>query len=786
MAESELELPFTKFTRYPLLPLRDLVAFPRVIIPMLVGRDKSIQALEAAMRGDKMIVVATQRDPAVDDPEPKEIHHIGTLCTIFQHIKLPDGTVKVLFEGIGRVRISTFLPNPQYLEVLTERVASVDTDRAQAKSLAKSLIAQFENYVKLHRKIPPEVMVSLAQLEDPDEIADTIAAHIIPMKVQEKQKILETIPVPKRLDLLFAHIESEIGVLQMERKIKRRVHRQIEKSQREYYLNEQMKAIQKELGDIDDAGELDRFEKRIKKVKLPKEVKERANAEVKKLRNMSLMSAEATVSRNWLDTLLDLPWGKVDKPRVNLEDAQKILDEDHYGLEKVKERIIEHIAVQERTGQVKGPILCLVGPPGVGKTSLGQSIARAVGRKYVRASLGGVRDEAEIRGHRRTYIGSMPGRIIQSMKKAGVSNPLFLLDEIDKLGDDYRGDPAAALLEVLDPAQNSKFADHYLEVDYDLSRVMFIATANSTDLPQPLLDRMEVIRLSGYTEDEKSAIARGHLIPKEMAECGLKEGELTIDDAALTAIIRHYTYEAGVRNLEREIAKLARKTVRELTLKPDEKAVAITPANLAKYLGPEKSDLDKAKEKPRVGLVNGLSVTEMGGSLMGIEGAHMPGKGALKLTGRMGEVMKESAEIAKSYVRSICGELGIDGEIFDKTDIHIHAPEGAIKKDGPSAGTALTTLITSIYTDIPIRNDVAMTGEITLLGDVLPIGGLKEKLLGALAAGAKTVLIPQKNVKDLAEVPDNVKEKLTIVAVSHVSEVLANALVKKPAPKASA
>ncbi|MCL2673558.1 MAG: endopeptidase La, partial [Alphaproteobacteria bacterium] len=640
---SELELPFAQFTKYPLLPLRDTVVFPNMIAPMLVGREKSIAALDAAMKSGKLIVVATQKDVAVDEPEPKDINQIGTLCKIFQHVKMADDTVRVLLEGISRVRIGTYIPNQNYLEVLTEKVEQADKNDANTMSLAKSLMSQFENYVKLNRKIPPEVMVSLNQLENPQEIADAIVTHL-PLKITERQKILETISVSKRLDMLFAFIESEIGVLQVERKIKRRVRRQMEKTQREYYLNEQMKAIQKELGDIDDADEVARIEKRIRKVKLSKEAKDKANTEIRKLRQMSLMSAEATVLRNYLDVMLDLPWNKYDKIDIDLIKAKEILDADHYGLEKVKERIIEYIAVQQRTGQVKGPILCLVGPPGVGKTSLGQSIARAIGRKYVRASLGGVRDEAEIRGHRRTYIGAMPGKVLQSMKKAETCNPLFLLDEIDKLGSDWRGDPTSALLEVLDPEQNNKFSDHYLEVDYDLSKVMFVATANSFNMPRPLLDRMEVIELSGYTEDEKLAIARTHLIPKQLKETSLKATEWTITDKALQSVIQFYTREAGVRNLEREIAKLTRKAVKKLMLEKKLKKIEVTDKNLEEFLGVPRFKDDHAFKSDVVGKVNGLGWTETGGNILSIEAATMQGgKGGLSLTGKLGDVMKESA-----------------------------------------------------------------------------------------------------------------------------------------------
>jgi ATP-dependent Lon protease len=765
----------------PVLPLRDIVVFPHMIVPLFVGRDKSVRALEAVMKDDKQILLVTQKNAAQDDPGVDDIYHVGTISTVLQLLKLPDGTVKVLVEGGKRARIAAFKETESFFEAFVETLEEQLTDSRELEALARTVVSQFEQYIKLNKKIPPEVLVSINQIEDPAKLADTVASHLS-LKIAEKQELLETLSVAERLERVFAHMESEISVLQVERRIRNRVKRQMEKTQREYYLNEQLKAIQKELGEGEDGrDEAAELEEKIKKTRLSKEAREKAMAELKKLRTMSPMSAEATVVRNYLDWLLSIPWKKKTKIKTDLEAAERILNEDHYGLEKVKERILEYLAVQARSQKIRGPILCLVGPPGVGKTSLGKSIAKATGRNFVRMSLGGVRDEAEIRGHRRTYIGSMPGKIIQGMKKAKSSNPLFLLDEIDKLGADWRGDPSSALLEVLDPEQNSTFQDHYLEVDYDLSDVMFVTTANSLRMPQPLLDRMEIIRIPGYTEDEKVEIAKRHLIPKVSEANGLKPDEWTISDEALRDLIRYYTREAGVRNLEREIAGLARKAVREIVQKKASK-VTFTRKNLEKFAGVRKYRYGEAELEDMVGVVTGLAWTEVGGELLSIEAVLMPGKGNVKHTGKLGDVMQESVQAAMSYVRSRALSFGIKPPLFEKRDIHVHVPEGATPKDGPSAGVAMATAIVSALTGIPVRRDIAMTGEITLRGRVLPIGGLKEKLLAALRGGITTVLIPKENEKDLAEIPDNVKKGLKIIPVASVDEVMREALVRLPQP----
>ncbi|WP_237560784.1 endopeptidase La [Elioraea sp. Yellowstone] len=765
----------------PVLPLRDIVVFPHMIVPLFVGRDKSVRALEAVMKDDKQILLVTQKNAAQDDPGVDDIYHVGTVSTVLQLLKLPDGTVKVLVEGGKRARIAAFKETETFFEAFVEPVEEQAADARELEALARTVVGQFEQYIKLNKKIPPEVLVSINQIEDPSKLADTVASHLS-LKIPEKQELLETASIAERLERVFAHMESEIGVLQVEKRIRNRVKRQMEKTQREYYLNEQLKAIQKELGEgeegRDEAAEL---EEKIKKTRLSKEAREKAMAELKKLRTMSPMSAEATVVRNYLDWMLSIPWKKKTKVKTDLVAAEKILNDDHYGLEKVKERILEYLAVQARSPKIRGPILCLVGPPGVGKTSLGKSIAKATGRNFVRMSLGGVRDEAEIRGHRRTYIGSMPGKIIQGMKKAKSSNPLFLLDEIDKLGADWRGDPSSALLEVLDPEQNSTFQDHYLEVDYDLSDVMFVTTANSLRMPQPLLDRMEIIRIPGYTEDEKVEIAKRHLIPKVSEANGLKPDEWSISDDALRDLIRYYTREAGVRNLERELAGLARKAVREIVQKKQGK-VAFTRKNLEKFAGVRKFRYGEAELEDMVGVVTGLAWTEVGGELLSIEAVLMPGKGNVKHTGKLGDVMQESVQAAMSYVRSRALSFGITPPTFEKRDIHVHVPEGATPKDGPSAGVAMATAIVSALTGIPVRREIAMTGEITLRGRVLPIGGLKEKLLAALRGGLTTVLIPKENEKDLAEIPENVKKGLKIVPVASVDEVMREALVRLPQP----
>ncbi len=760
---------------YPILPLRDIVVYPKMIVPLFVGREKSIKALQSAIDNDQNIVLATQKDAAVEDPVPDDIFRIGTLGTVVQLVRLPDGTVKVLVEGLERVKIDEFVPGEGFMKVTAEILPEDDVTDVETEALARAVLSQFEEYVKLSKKVPPEVLVSVSQIDDYNKLADTIASHLT-LKIDEKQILLEGRTLKDRFNKILEFMDSEITLLEVENKIKSRVKKQMEKSQKEYYLNEQMRAIQKELGDGDEESEIDAYMQKIEKTKLSKEAKEKALSEVKKLKTMSMMSAEATVVRNYLDWLLDIPWHKRSKVNKDLKKAAEILDADHYGLEKVKERIIEYLAVQSRADKIKGPILCLFGPPGVGKTSLGKSIARATGRSFVRTSLGGMRDEAEIRGHRRTYIGSMPGKIIKGMKKAGTSNPLFLLDEIDKLGSDWRGDPSSALLEVLDPEQNNSFNDHYLEVDYDLSDVMFVTTANSLDMPRPLLDRMEIIRLSGYTEDEKIQIAKRHLMPKIFAENAVKPEELFISNEAIRDIIRYYTREAGVRNLERELTNIARKAIKNLLLNKCSDKVTVDAANLGDYLGVRKFRYGEAEDEDHIGVTTGLAWTEVGGDILFIEAVDMPGKGTVKQTGKLGDVMKESIETAYSVVRSHAEKLGIKPEVFEKTDIHVHVPEGATPKDGPSAGIAMYTTLVSVLTKIPVRKDVAMTGEITLQGRVLPIGGLKEKLLSALRGGIKTVIIPKDNEKDLVEIPDNVKEGLKIIPVSTADEVLEIAL----------
>jgi ATP-dependent Lon protease len=761
------------------LPLRDIVVFPHMIVPLFVGREKSVRALEAVMKDDKQILLVAQKNASQDDPSVEDIYRVGTVSTILQLLKLPDGTVKVLVEGGRRAKITGFKDTDSYFEAFVEAMPDQATEAKELEALGRTVVSQFEQYIKLNKKIAPEVLVSLNQIEEPSKLADTVASHLN-LKIAEKQELLEIAKVGERLERVFGHMESEIGVLQVEKRIRNRVKRQMEKTQREYYLNEQLKAIQKELGEGEDGkDENAELEARIKKTKLSKEAREKAMQELKKLKTMSPMSAEATVVRNYLDWMLSIPWKKRSKIRNDVVEAEKVLESDHYGLEKVKERIIEYLAVQARSPKVRGPILCLVGPPGVGKTSLGKSVAKATGRNFVRMSLGGVRDEAEIRGHRRTYIGSMPGKVIQGMKKAKTSNPLFLLDEVDKLGADWRGDPSSALLEVLDPEQNSTFADHYLEVDYDLSDVMFVTTANSLRMPQPLMDRMEIIRIPGYTEDEKVEIAKRHLITKQSEAHGLKPDEWHISDDALRDLIRYYTREAGVRNMEREIANLARKAVKEIVTKKT-KRVAITRKNLEKYSGVRKYRYGETEAEDMVGVVTGLAWTEVGGEILTIESVLLPGKGNIKITGKLGDVMQESVSAALSYVRSRATKFGIKPTLFEKRDIHVHVPEGATPKDGPSAGVAMATSIVSILTGIPVRRDIAMTGEITLRGRVLPIGGLKEKLLAALRAGITTVFIPKENEKDLAEIPDNVKKHLKLVPVADVDEVIAQALARRP------
>ncbi|MFZ0374487.1 MAG: endopeptidase La [Xanthobacteraceae bacterium] len=765
---------------YPVLPLRDIVVFPHMIVPLFVGREKSIKALEEVMRSDTFILLATQKNASDDDPATDSIFGVGTLASVLQLLKLPDGTVKVLVEGAARAQVKRYTDREEYFEAEAEVIADSAGDQVEAEALARSVVNEFEGYVKLNKKVSPEVVGVVQQIEDYTKLADTVASHLA-VKIPDKQLILETPVVTERLEKVLGLMESEISVLQVEKRIRTRVKRQMEKTQREYYLHEQMKAIQKELGDEDGKDELAELEEKIKRTKLSKEAREKAQHEIKKLRQMSPMSAEATVVRNYLDWLLSIPWNKKSKIKKDLTLAEQILDADHFGLEKVKERIVEYLAVQQRANKLTGPILCLVGPPGVGKTSLGKSIAKATGREFVRVSLGGVRDEAEIRGHRRTYIGSMPGKVIQSMRKAKTSNPLFLLDEVDKMGADFRGDPSSALLEVLDPEQNHAFNDHYLEVDYDLSNVMFITTANTLNIPPPLMDRMEIIRIAGYTEDEKVEIARKHLIPHAIVKHGLEPKEWSVDDEALLTIIRRYTREAGVRNLERELSTLIRKAVKELTISK-QASVAVTGKNLPDYLGVPKYRYGEVEDEDQVGVVTGLAWTDVGGELLTIESAMMPGKGKMTVTGNLRDVMKESISAAASYVRMRAVAFGIEPPWFDKRDIHVHVPEGATPKDGPSAGVAMVTAIVSVMTGIPVHRDVAMTGEITLRGRVLPIGGLKEKLLAAHRGGIKTVLIPEENAKDLVEINESIKSGLDIIPVSRMDEVLARALTRKPEP----
>ena len=771
----------TEHTQLPLLPLRDVVVFPHMVIPLFVGRPKSIKALEAAMEQGKSIMLAAQKAAAKDEPSAEDIYEIGCIANILQMLKLPDGTVKVLVEGAQRARIHQISELESHFTAELSPVESELGDESEVEAMRRAIVQQFDQYVKLNKKIPPEILTSLAGIDDAGRLADTIAAHL-PLKLEQKQVILEIFNVAKRYEHLLGQLEGELDILQVEKRIRGRVKRQMEKSQREYYLNEQVKAIQKELGEGEEGADLEELEKRIIAAKMPKEARDKAQSELKKLKMMSPMSAEATVVRNYIDTLIGLPWRKKSKVNNDLPNAEKVLEDEHYGLEKVKERILEYLAVQQRVDKLKAPILCFVGPPGVGKTSLGQSIARATNRKYVRMALGGVRDEAEIRGHRRTYIGSMPGKILQSLTKVGVRNPLFLLDEIDKLGMDFRGDPSSALLEVLDPEQNHTFSDHYIEVDFDLSDVMFVATSNSFNIPPALLDRMEVIRLSGYTEDEKTSIAQRYLLPKQIRTNGLKDDEIAVSEAAIRDVIRYYTREAGVRSLEREISKICRKVVKMLLLKKQEKKVTVTPKNLDKFLGVRRFDFGVAEKENQIGQVVGLAWTEVGGELLTIEAMSMPGKGGVIRTGTLGDVMKESIEAARTVVRSRAKTLGIKSDVFDKSDIHIHVPEGATPKDGPSAGIAMTTALVSVFTGIPVRADVAMTGEITLRGEVLPIGGLKEKLLAAHRGGIKTALIPEQNVKDLADIPDNVKNKLEIVPVRWIDKVLEIALERQPMP----
>jgi len=766
----------------PILPLRDIVVFPQRIVPLFVGREKSVAALEAAMTADKELFLVAQLDPSEDDPDRDALYDLGVIATAMQLLKLPDGTVRVLVEGVKRARLVGLVAQEGYMAAEVEEVDEEIADGPEIQALMRSVIDQFENYAKLNKRLPPETGIQLGEIEDGSILADAVASNLS-IKVADKQALLGELNPSRRLEMVFAFMEGELGVLQVEKKIRSRVKRQMEKTQREYYLNEQLKAIQRELGNESEEGgdELQELANKIRKTRLSKEARTRANAELKKLRAMAPMSAEATVARNYLDVLLGLPWGKKSKLKKDIAEAQNILDEDHYGLEKVKDRIVEYLAVQARTNKLKGPILCLVGPPGVGKTSLGRSIARATGREFVRQSLGGVRDEAEIRGHRRTYIGSLPGKIVSNLKKAGTSNPLFLLDEIDKLGQDFRGDPASALLEVLDPEQNSKFQDHYLELDYDLSDVMFVTTANSLDMPQPLLDRMEIIRLEGYTEHEKVEIARRHLIPKQMEAHGLKDSELEFKDDALRGILRFYTREAGVRTLERELAKVARKALRQI-LEGKFESVVVTEENLNSFLGVRRYRYGVGEEEDQVGAVTGLAWTEVGGELLTIEAVTVPGKGQIKTTGKLGEVMQESIQAAMSFVKARAPAYGVKPSIFARKDIHVHLPEGAVPKDGPSAGIGMVTAMISTLTGIPVRRDVAMTGEVTLRGRVLPIGGLKEKLLAALRGGITTVLIPHENEKDLVDIPASVKDHLEIVPVSHVDEVLARAMTQPMQP----
>lgn len=771
----------------PLLPLRDVVVYPHLVIPLFVGRAKSVKALEIASEQSKQILLVAQKSPNNDEPQAEDLYDVGTVATVLQMLKLPDGTVKVLVEGVYRAKVTEFTEVDGCFAAKVERIEAEAGDSSEIQALMRTVFTQFDQYVKLHKKIPPEILTSLATIDDGGRLADTITAHLT-LKLEEKQEILEMFDIGKRLEHLLGLLEAEIDILQVEKRIRGRVKRQMEKSQREYYLNEQVKAIQKELGEQDENADIDELEKRIKAAHMPKEALTKAHSELKKLKMMSPMSAEATVVRNYIDTLAGLPWKKKTKISKDLAEAEKILDADHYGLEKVKERIIEYLAVQQRVDKLKAPILCLVGPPGVGKTSLGQSIAKAVNRKFVRMALGGVRDESEIRGHRRTYIGSMPGKVLQSMNKVGVKNPLFLLDEVDKMGQDFRGDPSSALLEVLDPEQNHTFVDHYVEVEYDLSDVMFVATSNSLNIPPALLDRMEVIRLAGYTEDEKVNIAMSYLLPKQLKTHGLKESEINISENTVRDIVRYYTREAGVRSLDREISKICRKVVKELLVGKTKaktaatKRVTVTPRNLDKYLGVQRYDFGLASKENQIGQVTGLAWTEVGGELLTIETVLMPGKGKTITTGKLGEVMQESIQTAMSVVRSRVGRLGINPDFYEKNDIHIHLPEGATPKDGPSAGIAICTALVSVLSNIPVRADVAMTGEITLRGEVLPIGGLKEKLLAAHRGGIKTVMIPEQNVKDLVDIPDNIKNKLDIHPVKWIDQVLQIALERMPEP----
>ena len=766
---------------YPVLPLRDIVVFPHMIVPLFVGREKSVRALEDVMKDDKQILLIAQRNAADDDPSSDDIYEVGTISTVLQLLKLPDGTVKVLVEGVARARVIRFSENDEFFEVYADVMPEKESEEAEIEALSRSVVSQFEQYLKLNKKVSPEVLVSVNQIEEYGKLVDTIASHLA-LKIPKKQELLEVDVVSERMEKVISFMEGEIGVLQVEKKIRSRVKRQMEKTQREYYLNEQLKAIQKELGESEEGkDELQELEEKLAKLKLSNEAREKANNELKKLRNMSPMSAEATVVRNYLDWIVNIPWKKRSRIQKDIREAEAILEADHYGLEKVKERILEYLAVQQRTKKIKGPILCLVGPPGVGKTSLGKSIGRATGRNFVRMSLGGVRDEAEIRGHRRTYIGSLPGKIIQGMKKAKSSNPLFLLDEIDKMGSDWRGDPASALLEVLDPEQNDSFQDHYLEVDYDLSDVLFVTTANTLRIPEPLMDRMEIIRIHGYTEDEKIEIARRHLIEKQLDAHGLKSQEWSISDPALRDVIRYYTREAGVRNLEREIANLTRKATKEILMKGLDK-VTVSRRNLEKFSGVRKFRFGEVESMDLVGVTNGLAWTEVGGEILTIEAVKVPGKGKIIITGKLGEVMQESIQAARSFVQSRSQEFGVKPTIFEKSDIHVHVPEGATPKDGPSAGVGMVTSIVSMLTGIPVSRDVAMTGEITLRGRVLPIGGLKEKLLAALRGGITRVLVPKENEKDLADIPENIKRSLEIVPVTSVEEVLEYALVNPLVP----
>ncbi|SNR28567.1 endopeptidase La [Puniceibacterium sediminis] len=768
-------------TSYPVLPLRDIVVFPNMIVPLFVGREKSVRALEEVMADDKQILLSSQIDPAVDDPTSEGIYKAGVLANVLQLLKLPDGTVKVLVEGQARVRITEYLENEEFFEAKAEYLTEMPGDATAIEALVRTVGDEFERYAKIKKNIPEEALSTVSEATEPAKLADLVSGHL-GIEVGQKQELLETLAISDRLEKVYGLMQGEMSVLQVEKKIKTRVKSQMERTQRDYYLNEQMKAIQKELGDGEDGqNEVAELEKKVSETKLSKEAREKADAEIKKLKNMSPMSAEATVVRNYLDWMLSIPWGVKSRVKKDLGLAQKVLDDDHYSLDKVKERIIEYLAVQQRSKKLKGPIMCLVGPPGVGKTSLGKSVAKATGREFIRISLGGVRDESEIRGHRRTYIGSMPGKIIQALKKAKTTNPLILLDEIDKMGQDFRGDPASAMLEVLDPEQNATFSDHYLEVEYDLSNVMFLTTANTYNMPGPLLDRMEIIPLSGYTEDEKTEIAKRHLIAKQIKNHGLKKGEFEVTDEALTDIVRYYTREAGVRNLERELAKLARKAVTKI-VRGTEKTVVVTGENLADFLGVRKYRYGLAEDEHQIGVVTGLAYTSVGGDLLQIEALRLPGKGRMKTTGKLGDVMKESIDAASSYVRSISPQLGVKPTKFEKWDMHVHVPDGATPKDGPSAGLAMVTSIVSVLTGIPVRKDIAMTGEVSLRGNAMPIGGLKEKLLAALRGGVKTVLIPKENEKDLAELPDNVKNGLEIIPVEHVSEVLKLALIREPVP----